>query len=107
MTEYAYLWTGERMTASVMYNRPLARWNWASTLLGAQSKPRYRLGLEWVPRRVDRSLRETQLPLGGFENVDRTNELLLRDQLEPPSFQESIIGRVQAYTAGYEHDVDL
>lgn len=76
-------------------------------LAGGAIEAGYRLGLEWVPRRVDRSLRETQLPLGGFENVDRTNELLLRDQLEPPSFQESIIGRVQAYTAGYEHDVDL
>lgn len=44
---------------------------------------------------------------GRIENVDRTNELLLRNLPEPPNFQESIIGRVQAYTAGYSHDVDL
>ena len=35
------------------------------------------------------------------------NELMLRHLPEPPSFQERIIGRVQAYTAGYDHDVDL
>jgi hypothetical protein len=39
--------------------------------------------------------------------VDRTNELLLKNQVEPPTFQESIIGRVQAYTGGYERDFDL
>jgi hypothetical protein len=44
---------------------------------------------------------------GRLENVDRTNELLLRNRLEPPNFEENIIGRVQAYTVGYAHDVDL
>ena len=36
--------------------------------------------------------------------MDRTDELLLRNLPDPPSFQESIIGRVQAYTMGYTHD---
>ena len=44
---------------------------------------------------------------GRVENVDRTNELLLRNLPEPPSFQESIIGRVQAYTIGYDRDFTL
>ena len=39
--------------------------------------------------------------------MDRTNELLLRDQFEPVNFREDIIGRVQAYTAGYEREFDL
>ena len=39
--------------------------------------------------------------------MDRTNELLLKNQVEPPNFQESIIGRVHAYTGGYERDFDL
>jgi hypothetical protein len=33
------------------------------------------------------------------------NELLLRNQPKPLNFQESIIGCVQAYTAGYKHDL--
>ena len=33
--------------------------------------------------------------------------MLLKDAFEPPDFQESIIGRVQAYTAGYDHDFKL
>lgn len=44
---------------------------------------------------------------GRIENVDRTNELLLRNESEPPTFEENIIGRVQAYSAGYERDVEL
>lgn len=41
------------------------------------------------------------------ENVDRTNELPLRNQFEPPNFREDIVGRVQAYTTGYERDIDV
>ena len=44
---------------------------------------------------------------GRIENVDRTSELLLRNLPEPPNFQENIIGRVQAYTTGYDRDFDL
>jgi hypothetical protein len=44
---------------------------------------------------------------GRIENVERTSELLFRNIPEPPNFTENIIGRVQAYTAGYDRDVDL
>lgn len=44
---------------------------------------------------------------GRIENADRTNELLLRNLPEPTNFQESIIGRIQAYTAGYDRDFML
>jgi hypothetical protein len=44
---------------------------------------------------------------GRIENVDRTSELLFRNIPEPPDFPESIIGRVQAYTVGYDRDFML
>ncbi len=41
---------------------------------------------------------------GRVENVDRTNELLFRDVPIPPNLHEAIIGRVQAYTFGFDRD---
>jgi hypothetical protein len=49
------------------------------------------------------SFAERNYVWGRFENVDRTNELLLLNRFEPPTFEENIIGRLQGYTAGYEH----
>ena len=98
----------QRMTASIMYNRPLQRGNWTSTLLWGRNRS-LDSGLVWNGYLVESTLRfaERNYLWGRIENVDRTSELLLKDQVEPPTFQESIIGRVQAYTAGYERDVDL
>jgi hypothetical protein len=98
----------QRMTASIMYNRPLARGNWASTLLWGRNKT-LDTGLVWNGFLVESTLRFAQRNYlwGRLENVDRTNELLLRNRLEPPNFEEHIIGRVQAYSVGYAHDVDL
>ena len=42
-----------------------------------------------------------------LENVDRSNELLLGENSFPVNFQEQSIGRVQAYSFGYSHDIDL
>jgi hypothetical protein len=42
-----------------------------------------------------------------IENVDRSNELLLGENPLPPNFREQPIGRVQAYTFGYDHDIDV
>jgi len=42
-----------------------------------------------------------------IENVDRSNELILAENPLPPGFQEQPIGRVQAYTFGYDHDFYL
>jgi hypothetical protein len=39
--------------------------------------------------------------------VDRSNELILGENPLPPNFQERPVGRVQAYTVGYDHDFDL
>lgn len=98
----------QRMTASIMYNRPMARGNWASTLLWGRNRS-LDTGLVWNGYLAESTLRfsERNYVWGRIENADRTNELLLKNRLEPPNFQESIVGRLQAYTGGYERDVDL
>ncbi len=42
-----------------------------------------------------------------IENAERSNELLLGENALPPNFQEKPIGRVQAYTLGYDRDFDM
>jgi len=87
-----------------MYNRPLPRGNWATTLLWGRNHSSAGLigdgySAESTVRFADRNYIWARI-----ENVDRSNELLFRNQFEPPTFTESVIGRVQAYTAGYERD---
>ena len=97
----------DRMTGSVMYNQPLPLGNWASTLIWGRNHTSD--GLVWNAYLAESTVRfsERNYVWGRIENVDRTNELLLLGVPEPPNFKESIIGRVQAYTAGYAHDLDL
>jgi len=97
----------QRMTASVMYNRPLLRGNWASTLLWGRNRS-LENGLAWNGYLAESTLRfkERNYLWGRIENVDRTSELLLRGSALPGS-PESVLGRVQAYTAGYERDLRL
>jgi hypothetical protein len=42
-----------------------------------------------------------------IENAGRTNELLNGEKPLPPGFAEEPIGHVQAYTFGYDRDIDL
>ncbi len=98
----------QRMTASIMYNRPLTRGNWASSLIWGRNRiPQ--TGLVWNGYLLESTLRFAvrNYIWTRIENVDRTNELLLKDQFEPPDFQENIIGRVQAYAGGYDRDIPL
>ena len=96
-----------RMTASVMYNRPMTHGNWANTILWGRNSTSD--GLVWNGYLVESTLRlaERNFVWGRIENADRTDELLLRNQIELPGFRESIIGRVQAYTVGYDWDFVL
>ncbi len=98
----------ERMTASLMYNHPFTRGNWASTLLWGRNHS-VQSGLVWNGYLAESTLRfaERNYVWGRIENVDRTSELLLAGQFEPPNFEEYIAGRVQAYTGGFERDVKL
>ena len=42
-----------------------------------------------------------------IENAERSSELILGENPLPPGFQEQPIGPVQAYTFGYDRDIDL
>ena len=88
-----------RMTASISYNRPLARGNWASTLLWGRTRP---LG-ETQPfngylAESTLNFAEKNWTWARVENVDRSAELLNTNA------GESFLARVQAYTVGYERD---
>ena len=101
----------ERMTASLMYNRPLGdgtKGNWASTVAWGRTRAlptnliQNSYLLESTLRFATRDYVWTRI-----ENVDRTTELLLGERPEPPGFVEEPAGRVQAYTFGYDRDFDL
>ena len=98
----------ERMTASIQYNHPLRNGNWTNTVLWGRTRSLQdhsifnSYALESMVRFRTRNYAWTRI-----ENVDRSNELLLGENPLPPDFQEQPIGRVQAYTFGYDRDVDL
>ena len=98
----------ERMTASIIYNRPIHNGNSASSLIWGRTKS---LGdnskfnsyaLESTLRFLTRNHVWTRI-----ENAERSNELLLGENALPPGFVEQSIGRVQAYTFGYDRDFDF
>ena len=98
----------DRMTTSVMYNRPLGSGNWASTILWGRTRSLpddavfSSYLLESTVRFLARNYAWTRI-----ENVDRSNELILGLQPPPAGFQEKPVGRVQAYTFGYDRDFNF
>ena len=98
----------DRMTASVMYNRPLAKGNWASLLAWGRNKNQPS-GLIWNSYLAESTLRlaGSNNIWGRFENVDRTSELLFKNVVEPANFRETVIGRIQVYTIGYDRDINV
>jgi len=98
----------QRMTASVSYNRPFAKGSWASTLLWGRNRTLQNGQItngylaESTLRFAERNHLWTRI-----ENVDRTSELLLGKQSEPPGFDERFLARIQAYTAGYDRDFPM
>lgn len=97
-----------RMTASVMYNRPIPRGNWSSTLLWGRTRslPDDAVFNSYLFESTLR-FKTRHRVWTRIENVDRSNELLLGENPPPPGFHEEPIGRVQAYTFGYDRDFDL
>lgn len=95
-----------RTTASVMYNRPVAHGNWASTLLWGRTRSladdakENSYLLESTLEFKDRNTAWTRI-----ENAGRTNELLLGEHPLPAGFHEEPLTHVQAYTAGYDREV--
>ena len=98
----------QRMTASVSYNRPFAKGSWASTLLWGRNRT-LQSGQIANGYLAESTLRfaEHNHVWTRIENVDRTSELLLGKQSEPPGFDERFLARIQAYTAGYDRDFPL
>jgi hypothetical protein len=103
----------ERMTASLMYNRPLTNGrlgngNWATTALWGRTRS-LKDGSVFNSYLLESTLRFATCNYiwTRIENADRSNELLLDHQPLPPDFIEKRIGRVQAYTLGYSRDVDV
>ena len=98
----------QRMTASVSYNLPMASGRWASTLLWGRNRV-LQTGEVFNGYLAESTLRfaEHNRVWGRIENVDRTTELLLGRQPEPPGFEENFLARIQAYTIGYDHDFPL
>ena len=98
----------ERMTASILYNRPLRNGNWASTLLWGRTRSPQDNSifnsylLESTIRFHTRNYAWTRI-----ENAERSNELILGENPLPPGFMEEPIGHVQAYTLGYDRDISL
>jgi hypothetical protein len=96
----------QRMTVSVMYNRPLKEGNLASTAVWGRTRSledgaifnSYLVEATWQFRR--RNCAWTRI-----ENTDRSNELLAGENPLLPGFEERAIGRVQAYSFGYDREV--
>jgi hypothetical protein len=95
-----------RMTASLMYNRPVHRGNWASMLLWGRNQSLLdgNVGNSYLLESTLQVAQKNYL-WTRIENVDRTNELLLRGSTLPSGFQDRYFARVQAYTAGYDRDI--
>lgn len=98
----------ERMTASIMYNRSFPEGSWASTLLWGRTRSLQDNSIfnsylfESTARFRVRNYVWTRI-----ESAERSNELLLGENPLPPGFREQPIGQVQAYTLGYDRDIDL
>jgi len=95
-----------RMTASLIYNRPIHNGNWNSMVLWGrnQSLSDGNVGNSYLLESTLRFLKGNNV-WTRVENVDRTNELLLGETALPQNFTERYFTRVQAYTAGYDREV--
>ena len=98
----------ERMTASVMYNRPLRDGNWASTILWGRTRSLQHNSIfnSYLLESTVR-FRKSNYGWTRIEDAERSNELLLGENPLPPGFEERPVGRIQAYTVGYDRDIPL
>lgn len=97
----------ERMTASVMYNRALVEGNWANTIAWGRTRSlKDNAVLNAYLLESTARFKTRNYVWARIEDVDRSSDLLLRGR-PLPAFQEQPIGRVQAYTVGYDRDIEL
>lgn len=98
----------ERMTASVMYNRPFREGNWASTVLWGRTRSLQEGSIfnSYLLESTARFKAENYI-WTRIENAERSNELIVGETPLPPGFVERPIGRVQAYSFGYDRDIHV
>ena len=98
----------ERMTASISHNADFARGNLASTILWGRTKslPDHDIYNSYLLESTVR-FRSDNYAWTRIENAERSSELLFASGALPAGFHEIPIGRVQAYTLGYDHDFRL
>jgi hypothetical protein len=94
-----------RMTASVLYNRPIAHGNWATTLLWGRNSDLngHQVFNGYLAESTLHFLDRNNI-WGRVENVDRTSDLLLGGAPGTSNAPERFLGRVQAYTVGYDRE---
>jgi len=91
-----------------MYNRPIGNGNWASSLIWGRTK-----SVEDHSKFNSYAFESTLQFLTRnhawvrIENAERSNELLFMGKTLPVNFIEQSIGRVQAYSVGYNRDFDF
>jgi len=92
------------MTSSLMYNQPMNRGNWVSTVLWGRNQSMLdgNVGNSFLVESTVRFVTKNYAWMR-IENVDRTNELL---QTSPQlaGFTEKYFARIQAYTTGYDRE---
>jgi hypothetical protein len=95
-----------RMTASLVYNRPLHHGNWASMLLWGRNRSLVdgNVGNGYLLESTLQFLKKNRA-WTRIENVDRSNNVLSGESSEPPGLGERYFTRVQAYTAGFDREV--
>jgi hypothetical protein len=98
----------ERMTASVMYNRPLDNGNWVNSFVWGRTRslPADEIFDSYLFESTVRFLKRNYA-WTRIESAERSNELIIGENPLPPGFIEKPIGHVQAYTFGYDRDFDL
>jgi hypothetical protein len=98
----------ERVTASIMYNRPFENGNWANTAMWGRTRSLQDNSVlnSYLFESLVR-FRTHNHAWTRIENADRTNELLVGENPLPPGFMELPVGHVQAYTFGYDRDFDV
>ncbi|HTJ86243.1 MAG TPA: hypothetical protein VL349_03205, partial [Terriglobales bacterium] len=94
-----------RMTASLIYNRPLQDGNWASMALWGRNQNMQdgNVGNSYLLESTLRFLAKNSV-WARIENVDRTTDVMQNHNPVPLSLSDSYFARVQAYTAGYDRE---
>lgn len=97
-----------RTTASLMYNRPFQHGNWSSSAVWGRTR-----SLEDSAKENSYlfestvNFREKNYAWIRLENAGRSNELLVGENPLPAGFKEEPLTHVQAYTVGYDREIQL